>query len=184
MKKSILAIAFAFVSAAVANEGTTTNSPIRFGVDFGVPYFLTADGNKVNDRGNYNIGADLRYFTTENLNIGLRAAYDLEDKNGFRQINVAPGVQYHWMTTETFVPYVRLDVPVTIQGAPNSSAADDKMDVGTSAGAGVAWNLGNSIGVNNLSLRYDFNISYTYGIKTAVPVLGLEFAKVGVDYRF
>ncbi|MCB0308596.1 MAG: outer membrane beta-barrel protein [Bdellovibrionales bacterium] len=186
MKKSIFAIAFALVaSSAMADEGMmSTDSKYRLGVDFGIPYFLTADGNKVNDRGNMNLGVDGRYFVTENMNVGGRFSYDLEDSNGFRQIAVAPGVQYHWMPGETFVPYVRGDLPVIIQGAANSVAQDDKFDFGISAGAGVAWNLGNTIGVENLSIRYDFNLGYTFGISDAVPVLGLEFAKVGVDYRF
>ena len=180
MKKNLW-IALLLTSAAIAGENAGN---LRVGADFGMPYYLTVDNTKVNDRGNYNVGLDARYFTTESFNVGGRFSYDLEDNNGFRQMSFAPGVQYHWMPQERFVPYVRADVPVIFQGAANTGAADDKMDVGVSAGAGVAWNLGQSMGINQLSLRYDFNMGYTFGIKTALPVLNLELAKVGLDYRF
>lgn len=198
MKRSLLAFAITLAATSVMADETeatattaTTSSTIssdakyRLGVDFAMPYVLTTDGNKTNERGNLNLGVDGRYFVTENFNLGGRFSYDVEEQTGtFRQIAVAPGAQYMWMPSETFVPYVRGDLPVIIQGAVNTAAEDDKFDFGVSAGAGIAWKLGNTIGVENLSLRYDFNLGYTFGISDAVPVLALEFAKFGVDYRF
>ena len=174
MKRTLLVFGLAalFAFPALATEGKN----VRLGVDFAMPYVLSVDGTSVNSRGNFNIGVDGRYQLTENWNTGLRFAFDVEARQGsIHQLNLAPGVQYLWMPQEIWNPYVRMDLPILLRG---------QQDVGISGGLGLAWNMGEMIGVENLLVRYDFNVLYTFGAGSALPVLGLEFFKIGLDYRF
>ncbi len=178
--KKFLALSLLAIGAAYAAD---TTAPMSLGVDFSMPYILQADGNEVNERDNFNMGVDGRYMITENINVGGRASFDIEEKNGsVRKIAFAPGMQYRWMTNENLNPYVRIDLPVTFKGAP-STTAGDTMDVGVAGGLGLAYNL-SGIGIENMMFRYDFNMQYNLGISDAVDTVGIEFFKVGFDYRF
>ncbi|HMQ11529.1 MAG TPA: outer membrane beta-barrel protein [Oligoflexia bacterium] len=196
MKKTLLALALVLATASYANETNTnpltsnTNATVsgdtQFGIDFAMPYALQVDGNDANQRSNYTLGVDGRYYITDNFNIGGRFSFDVEEQNGTtRQYAFAPGVQYRWYTNEAFNPYVRADVPVTFRGAATSIAGkEDQFDVGVAGGLGIAWNLGESLGIQNMLLRYDFNVQYNFGINDALDVLSVEFFKVGIDYKF
>ena len=161
-----------------ADTGTTTTK-MSGGVDFAMPYVLSADGNKVNERGNFNIGVDGRYWITENINAGMRVNFDVEERTpGSRQFAMAPGAQYHWMTTERFSPFARFDLPILLLNKP-------EQDIGVSLGGGVAWNLGDAIGVQNLLVRYDFAFNWFFGLGNATNnVIALDLFKIGFDYRF
>ncbi len=150
--------------------------PLRLGVDFAMPYSLYVDGNSLRERANLNLGVDGRYWMNENVNLGLRVAFDVEKQTGTtRQFQLSPGLQYHWMPLERWNPYVRVDLPVHLRG---------NQDIGLTAGLGMAWNLGDAIGVENMSLRYDFDINYMFGLGDALDVLALDIFKVGFDYNF
>lgn len=160
--------------------------PKRYlGIDFGMPYTLTVDGNSQKARGNLNLGVDGRYFLDENFNLGARFSFDLQKKAGSaRQLVFAPGVQYRWLTADRFSPYFQAGLPVILRGAANNAGSTGKVDLGISTGLGLAWNLGGAIGVPNTLVRYDFGVQYLFGLGSAVPVLGLELFKFGIEHRF
>jgi len=181
MKKLMVAAVATFAAASAFASDTTTTPTANLGLDFAMPYTLRAAGNSVNTRGNMNIGIDGRYWLSENLNVGSRVAMDIETRAGSeRAFAIAPGVQYRWLTQEAFNPYVRADVPVTLNGAAGTGGAD----IGMSGGLGLAWNLGQSVGLENLLLRYDFNVGYNFGVGDSINTLGIEFFKLGMEYRF
>ena len=184
MKKLLatLVIVTSAVSAFASDMTTmTTKPPVNFGVDFAMPYLLRANGNSVNDRGNFNMGVDGRYWLNENMNVGGRFAFDIENRGGGdRAVSFAPGTQYRWMPSEQFNPYVRADMPITFNGAAGNGGAD----LGISGGLGIAWNLGQAIGIENLRVRNDFNLAYNFGVGDAVSTLAIDFFRVGLDYRF
>ena len=164
MKKLILALALVAVSTPVLAAEGGSSAKIGLGIDFAMPYLL----DPVKARGAFNVGVDGRYMITDNMNVGLRFAFDVE---GAHEIWLQPGFQYHWMPGETWNPFVRLDLPVTVK---------EVKDVGIAAGAGLAWNMGSSMGVENLSLRYDFDFGYLFD----TGALYIEIFKIGVDYKF
>ncbi|MEZ4846609.1 MAG: hypothetical protein R2877_06620 [Bdellovibrionota bacterium] len=82
------------------------------------------------------------------------------------------------------MPYVRADIPVYLRGAASSTGSTSQRDIGFGAGGGLAWNIGNQIGIDHLLLRYDFTASYIFGLGNALSQFGIEFFKVGMDYRF
>jgi hypothetical protein len=182
MKKMLLALGLVALTAAPA---LAVEKPIRLGLDFGMPYALTVDGNSLNERGNFNIGLDGRYWATDNINYGVRFGFDVEEQNGMPMMyTMAPGMQYHWMPTESWQPFVRFDLPLVLAGAMNGTGSSSTFDMGIATGIGLAWNLGSMIGVENLSIRYDFDVNYLFGIGDALPVLALDLFKIGFDYRF
>lgn len=185
MKKITLALVALSISTS-ANAYTPTHTPdMSFGIDISQPYVVTVDGDGANSRANLNLGFDYRYFTNDSLNIGLRYGIDIEKQLGTaRQIIVAPGLQYHWFQGQTWMPYIRTDIPVYLHGAYNSLGNSGQKDMGFGAGGGLAWNLGNQIGIDNLVFRYDFTIFYLFGIGNALNSFNMEFFKFGMDYRF
>jgi len=171
------------VSSAQAME----KGNMTLGLDFALPYILTVDGNDATTRGNFNVGVDGRYMMSENWNLGTRIFFDVEKRGGSnRQFGIMPGTQYMWNTDGRWMPYLRGDIPIIFRGAINNTTTNSssKQDVGIAGGAGIAWNLGDAIGVENMMLRYDFNFSYTFGMSSALPVFALEFFKIGIDYHF
>lgn len=178
MKKillSCLILFFAATSHAQYNKNSLTPS-MSVGLDLSQRYIIAANGSGAGDRANMNMGIDYRYFTNDNINFGLRYSFDIEEQAGTsRQMMLAPGFQYQWFQGQTWMPYVRSDIPVVL---------NTDRDVGFDAGLGLAWNLGNQIGLNNMLLRYDFTVQYLFGLGSAVDVLSVEFFKVGLDYRF
>lgn len=190
MKRTLFTLALAMIvaSPAIAEETMTTTptkGAIRAGVDFAMPYTLRVDGANSRNRANLNVGIDGRYYYTDNMNFGVRFAFDVEKRTASnRQIGLMPGVQYVWMPHERFNPFVRADLPVTLKGAPNTSGSANKQDVGLAGGVGLGWNLGDAIGVQNMSIRYDFAMNYYFGLGSAVSVLALDIFKIGFDYRF
>ena len=48
----------------------------------------------------------------------------------------------------------------------------------------MLWNLGEAMGVENLAVRYDFDVAYNLGLGDAVTALSLDIFKIGFDYRF
>ncbi len=176
--------AFAVVALLAAPAMATENTTTSIGLDFSLPYTLTVDGNTARNRANFNIGVDGRYMMNENWNLGARFAFDVEKQTGTaRQISFIPGVQYHFMPEETWNPYIRADLPVLLSGAAHATSTS-KQDVGIGAGFGLAWNIGEAIGVQNMAVRYDFNFFYTFGMGSTLPVFGLEIMKIGFDYKF
>ncbi len=186
MKRNILTLGLAVLITAPAMAAETKS--LGLGVDFSLPYTLGVDNNynsNTRGRGNFNAGIDGRYFVNENWNLGARVSFDVE-KRGLseRQVVLTPGTQYHFMAGETWMPYLRGDLPVILRAAPNTAGSKSKQDIGISAGGGLAWNLGNAIGMENMLVRYDFDFQYTFGLGDALPVTSLEFFKIGFDYRF
>lgn len=184
MKKitlTILLLAFSMPAFA-----TTTQTPSQvLGVDLSQPYLLLVNGNGENTRANMNLGMNYRYFTNDNLSFGLRYALDIEKQAlTARAMSVAPGLQVQWFQGQNWMPYFRADVPYLMHGAPNATLDSGQQDVGVDVGTGLAWNLGNQIGINNLLFRYDFTFSYFFGLGGAFTQLSLEFFKFGMEYRF
>ena len=174
MKKSILI--FSLMAMLASPAFAKMDTPIRAGVDFALPYSLLVDGNSNTNRMNFNIGVDGRYQFTENWNAGFRFSFDVEAHNGLtRQVGLAPGTQWHWMPNERFNPYFRFDLPILFR---------DQQDIGLGGGAGVVWNLGDAIGVDNMTVRYDFALNYYVGVGSAVDLLALDLFKIGFDYKF
>ena len=186
MKKIMMLISAMMITGS-AHATTMGESPaMRLGIDSSVPYLYRANGTNVKTRGNINMGVDYRYFTSENMNLGLRASFDVEKRSGTnRQFGVSPGMQYLWTPGETWVPFARADLPFTLRGAPNTSGSSSKQDVGVSGGLGMGWNVGKQFNSEtNLMLRYDLDVAYMFGVGSAVNSLSFEFAKIGLDYRF
>lgn len=183
--KKILTFSCALLFTALAH-GSPTNTPrMSLGVDYAQPYLVTVDGNGVNARANMNLGVDYRFFTNDNLNVGLRYGYDVEQQTlSNRAMTLTPGIQYQWFQGQTWMPFVRADIPVYLQGAASSTGSSSQKDMGFGLGGGIAWNIGNQIGIDHLLLRYDFTTSYVFGIGNALTQFGIEFFKVGMDYRF
>lgn len=186
MKKAVLLLGILLNWGLVQAEYTQSATPrMSLGIDTALPYTIAIDGNSVNSRNNVNLGMDYRYFTSDNLNFGLRFAMDVEKQLGsVRQYSISPVVQYQWFQGHTWMPYFRSDLPVVLNGAPSSTGSTSEKDFGVSIGGGLAWNLGNQIGINNMILRYDFSASYLFGFGGALNMLSVEFFRIGVDYRF
>jgi hypothetical protein len=185
MKNTFVAVSLLLFGALSVQAAETPQPGLDAGIDFGMPYVLKANGGSVKERGNMNMGLSARYWTNDNVNYAVRLAFDLEEKLTNRQIVLAPGLQYHFMeATSALRPYVRGDLPITLMGAPNTGGVDSKQDIGLAAGVGVAWNMGEAVGVENLSMRYDFDMAYNFGMGDAVTVLSLDIFKIGFDYRF
>jgi hypothetical protein len=184
MKKTTLF--FSTILLSTLASATTTNTPrMSLGVDLSQPYAIAVDGDGVNARANLNFGIDYRYFTNDNLNVGLRYGMDVETQGGSaREISIAPGIQYQWFQGQTWMPYIRSDLPVTVQGAANATGSSGQEDLGIATGAGLAWNLGNQIGISHLLFRYDFTVEYMFGFGSALNAFSMEFFKIGMDYRF
>jgi hypothetical protein len=183
--KNIFTFACALLFAGLAQASTTNTPPMSLGIDFSQPYLVTVDGNGVQTRGNINLGVDYRYFTNDNLNVGLRYGYDVEKQTGSNRVmTLSPGIQYQWFQGQTWMPFVRSDLPVFLQGAASSTGSSSQKDMGFGLGGGIAWNIGNQIGIDHLILRYDFTTSYIFGIGNALSQFGIEFFKIGMDYRF
>lgn len=183
--KKILTFAGALLLSGSALADPTNTPRMSLGMDLAQPYAITVDGNSVNTRSNMNMGLDYRYFTTDNLNVGFRYAFDVEKQPGtVRTMSVAPGIQYQWFQGQTWMPYVRADIPVYLRGAANTAGNSSQKDMGFGTGGGLAWNLGNQIGIDHLVLRYDFTFTYIFGLGDALNQFGIEFFKVGMDYRF
>lgn len=175
MQKSFLVLCLSFLSLS-GNSFASSEHSFRFGTDFGLPYTLLVDGNGVQQRGNFTLGFDGRYFLNQNLNAGMRFFFDMEEQTGTdRQVGIAPGIQYRWLPGERWEPFLRFDLPFLLT---------DQKDLGLSGGAGLLWNLGNAIGIENFSLRADFNLIYLLGLGNAVDVFMIEFLKIGLDYHF
>lgn len=184
MKKLLFTLSF-LVLATPALATTTQTPSMVFGVDLSQPYILTIDGNSVSQRANLNMGLEYRYFTNDTLNFGLRYAFDVEKQAGSnRMMAVVPEIQVQWLQGQTWMPYFRADLPFLLKGAPNTAGDSDQMDLGANIGTGLAWNLGNQIGIDHLLLRYDFTIGYLFGIQDALTQISLEFFKIGMEYRF
>lgn len=183
MKRLVFTLAILISLPSFAAE---MDNKMKMGIDFALPYVVSVDGStSAKGRANFNIGVDGRYMMTENWNFGARFSFDAEKRAGStRQIALTPGVQYHWMPGEMWMPFIRADLPVMLRGAANNVGSTSKQDIGIGAGAGIAWNLGDAIGVENMMLRYDFDFAYTFGMGDALPVFGIEFFKIGFDYTF
>lgn len=184
MKKTTLFFSTILLST-LASAATTNTPSMSLGVDLSQPYAIAVDGNGVNARANLNFGVDYRYFTNDNLNVGFRYGMDVEQQGtSAREISIAPGIQYQWFQGRNWMPYIRADAPVTLHGAVSSTASSSQKDVGAATGGGLAWNIGNQIGLDHLLLRYDFTVEYMFGIGNALDAFSMEFFKIGMDYRF
>jgi hypothetical protein len=185
MKKIKILLCALMVTGSAQAITTTNTPPMSLGVDISQPFSIIVDSTGVTQRANMNFGVDYRYFTNDSLNFGLRVGIDAEKQGGSnRQILAAPGVEFQWFQGQTWMPYIRSDIPVVLHGAANRTGFNDSRDVGVDLGGGIAWNLGNQIGLDHLLLRYDFTVGYLFGFASAVNVLSVEFLKIGVDYRF
>ncbi|MEZ4703621.1 MAG: hypothetical protein R3A11_00180 [Bdellovibrionota bacterium] len=159
--------------------------PLVLGLDFALPYTIAVDGNQITQRSNITLGVDGRYFLTNNINLGLRTAFDIEEQTGtVRKVSLAPGIQYHWFQGETWMPFTRFDLPFLLRGGASTAGKNSQKDMGGALGAGIAWNLGRAIGIDHMVVRYDFSIQYYFGLSQAQSQWNLEFFKVGLEYRF
>ncbi len=183
--KKIFCLVGLFLMPVVAIASPTLTPSQVIGVDLSQPYILTIHGDSVMGRGNLNMGINYRYFTNDTLSFGLRYALDVEKQFGTaRTMSVAPGIQVQWLQGQNWMPYFRGDLPFVLHGAPNATLDSDQMDLGVNVGTGLAWNIGNQIGLDHLLLRYDFTFGYFFGIASAWNQLSLEFFKIGMEYRF
>lgn len=174
MKRALAVLAIVASTSAFAADKPAT--PWSVGFDFLMPYSLQTGGASFTEAGNTQMGIDGRYWMNEKVNLGLRFAFDLYEDNGFdQQIWLEPGVQWHFTRDEAFDPFLRLDLPVALKS---------DQDMGISGGIGLAWNFGHAIGVENLSMRYDFDIGYLFGIGEAADLLYLNIFRLGFDYSF
>ncbi|MEZ4819674.1 MAG: hypothetical protein R3A45_07190 [Bdellovibrionota bacterium] len=184
--KSIILFTCLFIIPAYAWGSPATLTPPRtVGVDFAIPFIVSAGGNSVNDTDHKNMGLRLQHFTSNNLAFGARFSVDIEEDSGrFKRWVIAPGLIYQWFQGQAWMPYIRTDIPVIVHGALNNQASDKKTDVGFLGGFGVAWNIGNAMGIPNMLLSYDFSIRYFFGFGSAISNFGIEFARFGLEYRF
>ena len=180
----ILATYILFPAFAWASQATQT-PPVAVGFDFSIPYIVTVDGNGFNDVDQKEIGLSLHYFTSNNISFGTRFGVDVQEFAGrTRQWTVAPGIRYQWFQGRTWMPFIQTDIPIIVRGAFNSTGSSSRMDMGFIGGFGLAWNIGNQMGLENLLLRYSFSTQYFFGFGGAVRNFGFEFANFGIEYRF
>lgn len=186
MKKYLLIVtAYLALSTFGYAQNTVQTPNTAVGIDYALPYTLLTGSTTVTHQANANMGLDYRYYFSDNMNLGARLATDIEEQAGTtRQYSLAPGIQYQWFQGHTWMPYLRSDLPYIFHGAANSVGESGKQDLGFTFGSGIAWNLGNQIGINHLVFRYDFTFTYTFGIGDALKVLSFEFFKIGAEYRF
>lgn len=181
---TIFLLSFGFASTSFAQNTVQTPSMV-FGIDYALPYTLIQASDNVSHRANTNMGLDFRYYFSDSLNLGVRLATDIEEQAGTeKQYSASPGIQYHWFQGHTWMPYIRSDIPYVFHGAANTLSEADKQDLGFTFGSGIAWNLGNQIGIDHLVFRYDFAFTYLFGLADAVNVFNFEFFKIGAEYRF
>ncbi len=184
MKKNFLFL-FSILLAPLSMASPTNTPRMGFGIDMSQPYIVSTGGSGTHQRANLNVGIDYRYFFNDGLSVGLRYGFDVEKQAGsVREMSLAPGIQYQWFQGRSWMPYIRADAPITIHGAASSTASSGQKDAGLATGAGLAWNIGNQIGINHLLLRYDFTIEYMFGLGNALNMFSFEFFKFGLDYRF
>ncbi|MFH1018692.1 MAG: hypothetical protein V1798_11010 [Pseudomonadota bacterium] len=159
--------------------------PIGIGIDTELPFQLQQDGQNVRGRQNLNVGVDGRYWWNDEIANVLRFSFDAEKRDGtLRKIGLEPGIERHFMPGENWRPYIRLDAPALLRGAPSISGASDKMDIAISGGGGFVWKLGDAIGWPGMEFRYDFDIYYFFGAGSAVSQLGMDLFRFGLDARF
>lgn len=183
--KSIIFITY-LLFPVIAWASPATQTPTRMiGFDFAIPYLFTVDGNGFHDPDHMNAGMHVNYFISNNVAFGTRFSVDIEEDTGrFRRWVLAPGIMYQWFQGRTWMPYIRTDIPVVIKGAITNSGSNSKQDVGFLGGFGLAWNIGNQMGLKNLLLSYEFSARYFFGFGDALRNFGVEFARFGIQYRF
>lgn len=184
LKSIIFASCVLFGTYAHALRVTQTN-PNSLGVDITMPYIVTVDGDSYNRKDAMDLGLRYLRFINNNVGFGLRFSYDFQDKPGQEQQWIAaPGVMYQWFQGKTWMPFIRFDLPIVLYGAFNNDNKSSQKDLGVITGFGLAWNLGNQMGIDNLLIRYDFNAQYYFGFGQAINNFGIEFFRFGIDYRF
>lgn len=170
-----LSLVFSFFYA-IPSVGQAATDRFHISSDFVFPYVLMVSGSSFTERGNTAVGVEGAYHWTESFHSTLRSEFDVDSKNGLnKQVALAPGLQYRWLTEERFNPFFRFDLPVYLKSS---------QDIGAAVGLGLIWNLGGAIGLPGMALRYDFNVEYDVGLGDAVSVLSLDMLKIGVEYRF
>lgn len=180
----IMACMIAWVSPGYAEPATQT-PPRVIGFDISIPYIVTVDGSSYNEVDHQELGLSLFHFINDGVSLGARISIDIEEDSGrFRQWIVAPGARYQWFQGRTWMPFVRFDFPIVLAGAFNNQGSDTQKDFGVIAGMGLAWNIGNQMGIKNVLLRYDFSTQYFFGFGNALGNFGIEFARFGLEYRF
>lgn len=188
IKPQIILISLWFLIASLvpnALNALTQTPTWATGLDFGMPYRVSVDGDIDTTPENKNIGGHIKYFFDNNVAFGLRGYIDINSSNNhFRRWAIGPEITYQWFQSQTWMPYVRSSLPVVLRGAPNTLGSRSKKTLGFSTSFGLAWNLGQKMGVDRMLVTYDFGGTYYFKIKDSLKNFGLDLARFGVEVRF